>query len=148
MRSLSGAGRNISSSRERRVPLVGDALDVMREAMAAPVDGTVFYNAETFDKTTPSTKINAILRAAGIPKSPRLSAYSFRHGVKQALVQAGTREDLARYLMGQAGSDIHHRYGEPAPLLREARDALTAAMSELGNVDASIYLHAELAQVT
>ncbi len=46
----------------------------MRAAMAEPIDGGVFYNAETFDKTTFSTKINAVLRAAGIPKSPRLSA--------------------------------------------------------------------------
>ncbi|MEQ1817711.1 MAG: tyrosine-type recombinase/integrase [Terricaulis sp.] len=139
-----GIRRLKTKSRERRVPLVGDALEAMRAAMEAPVDGGVFYNAKTFDITTPSTKINATLRAAGIPKSPRLSAYSFRHGVKQALVQANAREDLTRYLMGHAGSDIHHRYGAPAPLLREARDAMTAAMIELGNVDASIYQAEEI----
>lgn len=142
-----GIRRLKTKSRERRIPLVGEALEAMRAAMLKPVEGGVFYSVETFDMTTPSTKINAALRAAGIPKSPRLSAYSFRHGVKQALVQSGAREDLARYLMGHAGSDIHHRYGAPAPLLREARDAMTAAMNELGNVDASIYMVGELAEL-
>lgn len=133
-----------TKSRERRVPLVGEALEAMRAAMETAEGPGVFYQIDTFDKTTPSTRLNAVLRAAGIPKSRRLSAYSFRHGLKEALVQAGAREDLARYLLGHAGSDIHHRYGAPAPLLREARDALAAAMAQLGNVDASIYAPDEL----
>jgi len=92
-----------TKSRERSIPLVGAALNAMRAAVEAAKGPGVFYQVNTFDKTGPSTKLNALLRAAGIPKSKRLSAYSFRHGVKQALVQAGAREDLARYLMGHTG---------------------------------------------
>ena len=79
----------------------------------------------------------------GIPRSPRLTAYSFRHGLVEALRVAGVQDDLRRRLLGHAARDIHGRYGATRPQLVEARDAMLAALEHLGDIDPSVYSEAE-----
>ena len=109
-----------------------------------PQDAPKRTKLRYFDKTRPSTYLNNVLHDAGIPHPTRLSAYSLRHTMKQALIRTGGREDLRRYLMGHTGKDSHDRYGSPTPLLREARDMLLAAIPLLGQTELSDYRPEEL----
>ena len=44
---------------------------------------------------------------------------------------------------GNAGVGVADRYGSPRARIKEARDALTAAMDHLGDVDSAIYSEGE-----
>ena len=90
-----------------------------------------------------SAKLNKAIRTAGIPRSPRLTSYSLRHTLAEALRASGARDDVQRRLLGHATRDISDRYGANRARLSDARDALVAAMEHLGDVDSSIYSEAE-----
>ena len=84
--------------------------------------------------------MNRAIRAAGIPKSPRLTAYSYRHTIKAALRYAEIPMDLQDGIMGHSGeSRISAGYGSPQALLSKTRNALERALKHLGDVDSSIY---------
>lgn len=136
--------------RDRRIPLVGDALDAARDAyQRASVrskgtnpDSTPLFkgfgiNGRGADSI--SAKLNKAIRAAGVPNSTRLVAYSFRHTMKEALRSAGVADHVQRRLLGHAGQGVADRYGSPHARLAEARDALESAMGFLGDVDPAIY---------
>ena len=80
-------------------------------------------------------KLNSAIRAAGIPKSSKLVAYSFRHTRKEAMRSAGVVDHIQRRLLGHAGHGVADRYGSPRARLSEARNALVAALECLGDVE-------------
>ena len=93
--------------RERRIPLVGKALDAAKDAVMRakvyakgklPEQVQVFqsYNQGERGADSISAKINNVIRRAGIPKSPRLVAYSYRHTMKEALRSAGVADHVQR----------------------------------------------------
>ncbi len=136
--------------RERRIPLVGDALQAAKDAYQrarvktkgkSAEDIPLFKSFGAGDRGADfiSAKINSAIRAASVPKSPRLTAYSFRHTVKEALRSAEIVDHVQRRLLGHAGQGVADRYGSPAARLSEAQEALQAAMQHLGDVDDTIY---------
>ena len=140
--------------RERRVPLIGEALEAARDAYQR---ARVAAKGKSVDKVAlfagfsskhgangMSATLNAALRRAGVPKSPRLSLHSFRHTMKEALRAAGVADHIQRRVQGHSGHGVADKYGSPALRLEEARDALLTAVPHLGNVDESIYTAAEL----
>lgn len=129
---------------ERRVPLIGDALTAMEEAMKSPAGNGVFFSE--FNPNSLSATLNQVIRRAGVPRGNRLSVYGYRHAMKEALRSAVVRDDLQRRLLGHAGEGIADRYGAPLAALTHLRDALSKAMPHLGDVEESIY--AESALVT
>lgn len=140
--------------RDRRVPLVGDALAAAQDAVKRakvrakgmdPDKVPLFtgFKVDGRGADSISAKLNNAIRAAGVPKSRRLVAYSFRHTMKEALRSAGIADHVQRRLLGHAGEGVADRYGSPATRLREARDALALAMAHLGDVDDAIYNTAE-----
>lgn len=131
--------------RDRRVPLIGVALEAATDAVERATGPGLFdcYGASGRGADNISIRINAALRRAGIPRSPRLTSYSFRHGLVEALRMAGVQDDLRRRLMGHAARDIHGRYGATGPQLVDARDAMEAALAHLGDIDSSVYSEAE-----
>ncbi|MBI1213788.1 MAG: tyrosine-type recombinase/integrase [Alphaproteobacteria bacterium] len=135
--------------RERRIPLIGEALDAARAAVKRAEENTRGNLFPTFGvhgrgADMISSRLNAAIRRAGVPVSPRLVAYSFRHSMIEALKVTGASSDLRRLIAGHAAKDAHDKYGAPAALLREARDAMLKAVERLGDVDESIYAGAEL----
>jgi integrase len=139
-----------TEARDRRVPLVGDALQGARDACRLarlrsprtnPDRLALFTSFRTDGRgaDTVSAKLNKAIRAAGIPKSPRLVSYSYRHTMKEALRSAGVADHVQRRLLGHAGHGVADRYGSPHGRLAEARDALVRAMDHLGDVDERIY---------
>jgi integrase len=144
-----------AEARDRRVPLVGEALDAARDACrratakkprrASSESVPLFpgFGASGRGADSLSAKVNMAIRAAGVPKSPRLVGYSFRHTVKEALRSAGVADHVQRRLLGHAGQGVADRYGSPQGRLAEARDALVKAMEHLGDVDPRIYRASE-----
>lgn len=132
-----------AEARERRVPLVGDALVAATEAVRGlhrPKE-QVFEGYDYWGRggDSMSAKLNKVLRAAGIPKSPRLTAKSLRHSVAEALRAAGAPEHVNRRILGHAASDPHARYGTPSERLSEAQKWLEAAVDRLGEIDDLVY---------
>lgn len=132
------------SPRERRIPLLGPALDAARNAVerakrrrAKPKDRlfTRGFGKNGRKADGISANLNALIDRAGI-KSKKHTLYSYRHTFKEALVAADVPENLRRQLMGHTRdgeprqrrqSDAHDNYGGRRPLI-EARDALQKAL--------------------
>jgi len=139
-------GLKTGDVRDRRIPLIGEALEAAKDAKAraknADPDTTQLF--ETFGKGGRgadwiSSKVNKAIRAAGVPNSRRLTGYSYRHTMKEALRSGGIADHVQRRLLGHAGQGVADRYGSRHARLAEARDAIAAAMNYLGDVDGAIY---------
>jgi len=141
-----------NAHRERSIPLVGVALDAAKDALKAaqargddtgPDSTPIFLGySSTRGADTLSQKMTLTLRDAGIPKSPRLTGYSLRHSLKQALRASGCRDHVQHDLMGHASRGVSDDYGTDANL-EEKRDAIVAALPHLGAVDDDKYCEAE-----
>ena len=127
---------------------LGEALEAARDAVergkANPRGQLFMAFSEKRGADILSARINKTVRRAGVPTSPRLTAYSFRHGLIEAMRQAGISPDLRRLIAGHSAKDHHDRYGAPGALLSDMRDALLKAVPLLGKVDESTYMAAEL----
>ena len=127
------------------MPLVGISLEAATDALERATGRGMFdcYGASGRGADNISIRINAALRRAGIPRSPRLTSYSFRHGLAEALGAAGVQDDLKRRLMGHAARDVHGVYGATEPQLVDARAAMLAAMEHLGDINPLVYSEQE-----
>ncbi len=129
------------------MPMVGQALEAITDAVERAGDRKELftgYGASGRGADFLSATLNAAIRRAGVPRSPRLTSYSFRHGMVAALSAAGVQDDLRRRLMGHAAPDVHGKYGAPNPQLVKLQDAMLAALPHLGAVDDSNYSEDEL----
>ncbi len=141
-----------TKARDRRVPLVGDALNAMREAMDKRTTLGVFFDPPRSGKpfklgvaTDFSNSLNKHIRLAGVPKCDRLVAYSFRHTLKEAMRAAGVGERLQDRILGHAGQNgVADNYGSPSARLADMADALNKAIPLLGQVDLAIFEPHEL----
>ena len=126
-----------SETRERRIPLLGAAQTLAEHALLT-----------TYATNSPpalSAKLNKALRAAGLPHSPRLTCYSFRHTLKAALRESNAPSFIADRIMGHAGErGAGALYGASKARLEAKRDALEAAHAVLGQVDMSIFNASEI----
>jgi integrase len=136
--------------RERSVPLIGVALDAAHDAVrrarrkGKPADEVQVFpgfggGPDGRGADSISAKLNKAIRAAGVPKSPRLVAYSYRHTIKEALRAAGVAEHVQRRLLGHSGRHGADNYGSPATRFKEVHAALAKALECLGDVEPSIY---------
>ena len=123
---------------ERRVPLVGPALEAARQAKRTRPDGPLFSSG-WHNTNSMSQRLNKLIRRAGVPKSERLVVYSFRHTLEEAMRSAGVPDHTQKRIMGHTDSSITGRYGAPAGILGELRDALKKAEREFGKVDLSTF---------
>jgi integrase len=140
------------SPRKRRVPLIGEALEAAKDAVAhakrrgAKATDRLFTrgfgdNGRGADNI--SANLNSIIDRAGI-RSKKHTLYSYRHTLKEAFVAAGIEEHLRYQIMGHSSGDpsekkqrrqsaSHNKYGGRRPL-PELRDALLEAVPRLGDV--------------
>ena len=143
-----------NSKRDRKLPLIGVALDAAKDAVARvtgrlgrrSADAIPLFASFEMKRGADrlSAKMNLAIRKAGIPESPRLVAYSFRHTIKEAMRSAGVLNHIQDRIMGHAGEGaVSDRYGSPRARLSETQDALKKALKHLGDVDDSIYSEAE-----
>jgi len=126
---------------ERRVPLVGEALEAARNAHKRHPKGWLFpklapSSAELNDNAALSARINKVIRSAGIYKSTQLVSYSFRHTMAVALDQTpGIAHAVRERVLGRKKA----QYGATEQPLAESKAALEAAIQRLGNTDKVLY---------
>lgn len=131
---------------ERRVPLIAAALEAARLAKAARPKGWLFptlapKNADANDNPAMSARINKVIRAAGIARTSKLVAYSFRHTVGEALDQVpGITLTIRERVMGRKKPE----YGASDQPLEVSLEALKAALPLLGKVDEVLYTEEEM----
>ena len=134
-----------TDTRKRSVPLMGPALAAAKTLVKQAPSEFVFVKRMTANAAGSLSALgNKTLRAAGIPKSKRLTCYSLRHGLAEAMKLAGVREDLRKYVLGHSQSGVTEKYGASAPLLAETATALAQAHKLLGKIDDSVYEAGEL----
>ena len=126
---------------ERRVPLLGPALDAARAACARHATGWLFpklapTSNRVNDNQALSARINKVIRKAGVPASPQLVCYSFRHTMAAALDQT---PDLAHAVRERVLGRQRAQYGARELPIQESVDALTRAIPLLGKVDEVLY---------
>ncbi len=150
IRRIKDKDQGSNSVRDRQIPLIGEALEAVRDALTHiedralgndPEDVALFSLFGLHDRGADniSQKVNRTIRVAGVPNSPRLTGYSFRHTIKEALRTAGVSEHVQRRLMGHSGEGVANRYGSKHGKLSELRDALVAALPHLGDIDRANY---------
>ena len=134
-----------TASSTRDVPLSSSALAALRHwaAKAKEMSGPVF-SERSRETSKLSDQLNDFIRAAGVPKSSRLTAYSFRHGFEEALRRASVEASLQRYLMGHSAQSMTDNYGAHKPPLELLQEAQSAALGFLGLVDDRNYEPFEL----
>lgn len=132
-----------TANAERMIPLVGEALAVAQRLAKAKAGAVFSSNAHESGKL--SARLNRVVRAAGVPKSTRLVAYSFRHGFEQALREAKVAPELQRYLMGHGAEGITDKYGAAMPYMGKLREAVEEGLKHLGEVAEHNYASVELA---
>jgi integrase len=128
---------------ERRLPLIGDALIAAQAELDAKPKGALFSKS-CHDSSCLSHRMNKMIRKAGVPKSRRLVAYSFRHTLEEAMRAAGVKEHTQKRILGHTDTSMTGRYGAPAGMLEELQQAIRIAEPLLGKVDPSIYSNVEL----
>lgn len=132
---------------KRRVPLLGEALNAASRALERQQSGWLFpavapKSGEANDNPLLSARINKHIRAAGVHKTPRLVAYSFRHTMAEALDRASVGQVVRDRVLGKQKAD---GYGANELPVSEAKAALEAAIPLLGHIDEVEYTQAELA---
>jgi len=131
--------KNKASS--RRIPIASQIVEDIKALIASAgytQDAALFPKALRNSKGA-SVQMNALLRAAGIPKSTRLVVYSLRHGMIEALRQSGTLDHVQNAITGHADGKMSARYGAGGLDMRVMAEALEAAIGRLGNVPEHVY---------
>jgi integrase len=93
---------------ERRVPVVGVALDALRAAMTLPRDGKGLFEAyaKLRGNDNASQAVNKRLTQWN------LTSHSFRHAMKDRLREAGCPKDIRDAIQGHASGDVADNYGQ------------------------------------
>lgn len=129
-----------NDARPRDFPLEGNALELLKghRQLSKVHAGPVFsQSARNFHSL--SARLNKMIRAAGIPKSQLLTAYSCRHTFEEAMKVAGVDRGLQKYLMGHADGEMIDKYGAPRPLMERLKHAVEVTLPERGKVDLANY---------
>lgn len=93
---------------ERRVPVVGIALDALRRAAALPRKGLGVF--EGYAKPRGNDAASAAANKRLLPW--KLTTHSFRHTLKDRLRDAGCPKDIRDAIQGHANGDVAETYGQ------------------------------------
>ena len=93
---------------ERRVPVVGIALDALRRAAALPRTGLGVF--EAYAKPRGNDNASATANKRLLPW--KLTTHSFRHTLKDRLRDVGCPKDIRDAIQGHANGDVAETYGQ------------------------------------
>ena len=134
-----------TAASNRRIPVVDE--EAARDLMAlrdAKGEGPVFQRGFHNTSNLSQRALKFLHNKAGIPKSPRLVNYSWRHTVIEALRISGASESVVKAIGGHSGKSVSESYGAGGASLATMREALQAAMGSLGDVETYQYTEHEL----
>jgi integrase len=93
---------------ERRVPVVGIALDALKRAAALPRTGLGVF--EAYAKPRGNDNASAAANKRLLPW--KLTTHSFRHTLKDRLRDVGCPKDIRDAIQGHANGDVAETYGQ------------------------------------
>ncbi len=131
-----------TEARERRIPLLSEAKTLVTPLKTDDSQKPLW--GEIINTHSLSASLNKAIRAAGIPKSPRLTANCFRHTLEEAMRVAETPEVHQKAILGHSKKDITAKYGAPSQSLEALLKTLKKAKKKLGEVYEDNYLPEEL----
>jgi integrase len=130
---------------ERIVPVVAaDALEVLGRRGRT---GGALFPKSMHGTDNLSQRTNYALRKAGIPKSRRLSTYTLRHSIIEALRVSNAPSHHMKAIAGHSDGSITELYGAGGVDVREMAKSLNAAYERLGDVPMHVYDEHELVRV-
>lgn len=127
---------------ERIVPVVCNEANLALKRLLHHVESkpdAPLFPASFANTNTLSARLRKWLRAAGVPASPRLVPYSFRHTLAEALRVSGTSEALTAAVLGHSQGTMTARYGAGSQSIPALSAALRTALARLGEVPDHIY---------
>jgi integrase len=106
----------------RAVPLVGDALEAMREALALPREGSHMLFPRYAHEAGPDAVSQALMKhLRKFTQNPRHVVYSLRHNMKDRLVTAGVDQREENRILGHSLGGVRDRvYGGGEARLKAA----------------------------
>lgn len=112
----------------RKVPLVGDALDAARAAVAKAGDGPFLF-APYHDRRGADAASAALMKHVRFCVEDRkVTVHSLRHNMRDWLLQAGVEEGIRDMITGHSHGKQSERYGGPQARLEVATKAMRAAL--------------------
>lgn len=131
-----------TKERDRKMPLLSYAVDALSGLSVGKPEQCIWGKYP--DPNSLSAKLNKFLRAAGVPKTSRLCAYSFRHTLEEALRVSEASYDIQQAILGHARKGMTERYGAPQKKLETLLAALKTAQGVMGDVSRDNYRQGEL----
>lgn len=115
----------------RTVPLVGDALEAMKEALALPREGSHMLFARYARENGPDAVSQTLMKhLRAVTNDPRHVVYSLRHNMKDRLVTAGVDHRDENRILGHSLGGVGDRvYGGGEARLKAAFEAMQKALN-------------------
>jgi len=127
---------------ERIVPVVSaEALEVLERRAKA---GGALFPKSMHKTDNLSQRTNAALRKAGLPKSSRLTTYTLRHSIIEAMRVSNAPPHHVKAIAGHSDGSITELYGAGGVDMCELAKSLSAAYKRLGDVPMHVYEEHEL----
>lgn len=131
-----------TSARVRRIPLTDEAKNILTSFKTSETSDPLW--GKEIDPHSLSAALNKAIRAAGVPKSKRITVNCFRHTLEEAMRNANVSEIEQKAILGHSKKDTTQRYGAPTQDLKKLLQSLTKAHANLGEVHLDIYNEDEL----
>lgn len=127
LRIVPHPGRRLKTKASRRnVPLVGDALEAAKAAVAEAGGRPDLFPRFAKARGTDNCSTQLMKHLRKVTKDPKHVVHSLRHGMKDALRLAGVTKATQDLVLGHAATSIGEAYGSEEGRLREAYRALVA----------------------
>lgn len=129
LRIVPHAGRRLKTKASRRnVPLLGDALEAAKEAVAEAEGLPDLFPRFAKPRGTDNCSTQLMSRLRKVTTDPKHVVHSLRHGMKDALRLAGVTKAAQDLVLGHAATSIGEAYGGEEGRLQEAHRALKAVV--------------------
>lgn len=118
--------KNVGS--QRRVPLIGDALEAAREAVRSAEGSPVLFSR--YGRLRGSDSCSQILmrHIRKVTSDPKITVHSLRHRMEDKMMSANISEFDRNLVLGHSTGSMGERYGGPDARLEAAARAIRAAL--------------------
>lgn len=122
-------GRRIKTNASKReVPLVGDAFDAAKEALAAPKKGKALFERYGDEKGPTNASAALMKYVRRVSEDPAHAVHSLRHNMKDRLILAEASELQQNLILGHSLGGVGNRtYGGDKAKLRSITRAMRRA---------------------
>jgi integrase len=129
LRIVPHARRRLKTKASRRnVPLLGDALEAAKEAVAEAEGLLDLFPRFAKPRGTDNCSTQLMSRLRKVTTNPKHVVHSLRHSMKDALRLAGVTKAAQDLVLGHAATSIGEAYGGEEGRLQEAYRALNAVV--------------------